>query len=225
MNKLLFAGIALAAVAAGPALAADLPVRQPVYAPPRLFVPYFNWTGCYLGLNGGYGWRKDHTIDAVFSNGGLFSAPDVGSLGEGRVWRRSGRLQLSGRGRGVRHRDRFPGLRRRAAALGRPYYRARGFRTFSGSDKLNGRHLRGRVGYAAIACCSTSLAVLPTRIIASISAGSMLGANTFTFSNSKTKTGYVVGAGVDGRLLARGPSRPSTSISTSARSDRSLYRY
>ena len=66
MNKLLHAGIALAAVVSGHAMAADLPVRQAplAYAPPPVVI-YFNWTGCYVGLNGGYGWREDHTVDAA----------------------------------------------------------------------------------------------------------------------------------------------------------------
>ena len=69
MYKLLFAGIALAAVASGPAFAADLPVRQaPANVPPPVVV-YYNWTGCYLGLNGGYGWREDHTVTPGVTGG------------------------------------------------------------------------------------------------------------------------------------------------------------
>jgi outer membrane immunogenic protein len=50
-----FLGMAglLAAVAAGPALAADLATKVPVYKAPEL-VPA-TWTGFYIGVNGGYG--------------------------------------------------------------------------------------------------------------------------------------------------------------------------
>jgi outer membrane immunogenic protein len=51
MNRLVLAGLALSALAA-PAVAADMPVKAPIYkAPP----PSFSWTGCYIGGNGGGG--------------------------------------------------------------------------------------------------------------------------------------------------------------------------
>lgn len=46
--------IAVVALATGSALAADIPVKAPVYkAPP---VVLYNWTGCYVGGNVGGGW-------------------------------------------------------------------------------------------------------------------------------------------------------------------------
>jgi outer membrane immunogenic protein len=58
MKRILIAG-ALALAAGGQALAADLP--QPGPPPPRapatyvpVAVPYYNWGGIYLGINGGY---------------------------------------------------------------------------------------------------------------------------------------------------------------------------
>jgi outer membrane immunogenic protein len=58
MRKLFLGSIALAAIIASPAMAADMPVKAPVYqAAPA---PMFNWTGFYAGLNAGYGWgNKD----------------------------------------------------------------------------------------------------------------------------------------------------------------------
>jgi outer membrane immunogenic protein len=57
MKKYLLTGVALAALACGPALAADLPARRamPVKAPEP--VPtYYNWSGIYIGghLGGGF---------------------------------------------------------------------------------------------------------------------------------------------------------------------------
>ncbi len=54
MRKILLAGVALAALGAGAtAMAADLPVKAPVYkAPPIVDL----WTGFYVGGNVGYSW-------------------------------------------------------------------------------------------------------------------------------------------------------------------------
>jgi outer membrane immunogenic protein len=60
MRKLLLSGAALAALVAGPAVAADLSVRPPMYKamPP---VPMFTWSGCYIGgsVGGGYAWTEN----------------------------------------------------------------------------------------------------------------------------------------------------------------------
>ena len=58
MTKLWLAGIALTALVAGPATAADLPVRGPVYTPPPA-VALYNWSGCYIGANVGGGWTSN----------------------------------------------------------------------------------------------------------------------------------------------------------------------
>jgi outer membrane immunogenic protein len=65
MKKLL-TGIAafLLAAGSGAAFAADLPPAPQVYAPPvpPVVVPLYNWTGCYLGIEGGGAWgQSQHT--------------------------------------------------------------------------------------------------------------------------------------------------------------------
>jgi outer membrane immunogenic protein len=57
MKKLL-AGIAslIALAPIGVASAADMPMKAPA-APP----PAYSWAGCYVGLNGGYGWNSGRT--------------------------------------------------------------------------------------------------------------------------------------------------------------------
>src|SRR3979490_2796902 len=59
MKKFFAASIALAAQIAGPALAADLEVKAPIYraAPPAV---YSWWTGCYVGGNMGAAWSRVH---------------------------------------------------------------------------------------------------------------------------------------------------------------------
>ena len=51
-------GIATLALLAVPfaAKAADMPLRNYYKAPPRSVVSYYNWTGFYAGVNGGYSW-------------------------------------------------------------------------------------------------------------------------------------------------------------------------
>jgi len=66
MNKLLTSVIALTALAAGPAIAADIPVKAPVAPPPPAV---YNWTGFYSVTTLGGGWEE--------INGTFASAPTV----------------------------------------------------------------------------------------------------------------------------------------------------
>jgi outer membrane immunogenic protein len=45
--------------------AADLPAR-PTYSPPSAIAVY-NWTGIYLGINGGYGWGGQDPFSVINS--------------------------------------------------------------------------------------------------------------------------------------------------------------
>jgi outer membrane immunogenic protein len=56
MKKFLLAGVALSALVAGPAMAADLPVRAPAYKSPPPIITYYSWTGCYIGGHVGGLW-------------------------------------------------------------------------------------------------------------------------------------------------------------------------
>jgi outer membrane immunogenic protein len=80
--KTFFAGVAGLVVAcfAGAAVAADLPARVYTKAPPPV-VAVYNWTGCYVGGNGGGLWgHKDWWQTA--GAGALFSSHDVdGGMG------------------------------------------------------------------------------------------------------------------------------------------------
>jgi outer membrane immunogenic protein len=57
VKTLLIGALAVAALAASPALAADLPAR-PVYkaAAPAMIAAAYNWSGLYIGIHGGLGW-------------------------------------------------------------------------------------------------------------------------------------------------------------------------
>lgn len=83
MKRALLAGVA-ALGTLSPALAADIPpapppvYRAPVVAPPVIY----NWTGIYIGINGGYGWARHN-----FEQGALTSRSDTlsGPLAGGQI--------------------------------------------------------------------------------------------------------------------------------------------
>src|SRR5262245_30980453 len=78
MRKQLLGTLAVLALA-GPAMAADLPVKAPVYK--AQVVDPWAWTGFYVGLNAGSSWGKSATDITYFNNvTGLPIAPPPGSV-------------------------------------------------------------------------------------------------------------------------------------------------
>jgi len=75
MKRILWAG-AFALVAGGQALAADLPPPPPAPRAPATYVPttvpVYNWSGIYIGLNGGYGFGTSNWTDPVAGATGNF---------------------------------------------------------------------------------------------------------------------------------------------------------
>jgi len=70
------AGVLALAGPIGAASAADLsrPAPYPTKAPPPYVAPFYNWTGFYIGVNGGYAWGTSNwsTLPSSFDvNGGL----------------------------------------------------------------------------------------------------------------------------------------------------------
>jgi outer membrane immunogenic protein len=75
VKKHLLGSIAFIALGIGvPAMAADMPVKAPRIAP----VPYYNWSGCHVGVHVGGGWGHkdftDRTLSA-FPSGNNFGPP------------------------------------------------------------------------------------------------------------------------------------------------------
>src|SRR5256885_17059187 len=74
MNKLIIGTLATLVLGAGSALAADMPIKAP---PPAVQV--WTWTGCYVGINGGWARERDrgYAADGTFlhdvnGDGGVF---------------------------------------------------------------------------------------------------------------------------------------------------------
>jgi outer membrane immunogenic protein len=61
MYKTLLAGTALLTLISGSAMAADMrPAPAPVYTKAPMMAPLYNWTGCYIGVEGGGAWGRSH---------------------------------------------------------------------------------------------------------------------------------------------------------------------
>ena len=71
MKKVLLSALGLVAMAA-PAVAADLPARTYTKAPPPMAAPMYDWSGFYIGANGGWGEAHD-CWDVVRVGGALFN--------------------------------------------------------------------------------------------------------------------------------------------------------
>ena len=90
MKKLLLASASVLAMGVVSASAADLPARMPAKAPAYVAPMTYNWTGFYLGLNGGYGFGRSEYNGTLPS--GSFDAGG-GLFGLAQLWRRRRRLE------------------------------------------------------------------------------------------------------------------------------------
>jgi outer membrane immunogenic protein len=60
MKQFLLAGVGLLALGVASASAADLPRQMPAKAPAYVVQPLYNWTGFYVGINGGGGFGSSN---------------------------------------------------------------------------------------------------------------------------------------------------------------------
>src|SRR5438105_10361258 len=79
MKKFLLGTVALVALGAAPAMAADLGARPYMKAPPAVMAPIYNWTGFYIGGHVGGAWSGNNNIDANDGHflGGLQAGADL----------------------------------------------------------------------------------------------------------------------------------------------------
>jgi outer membrane immunogenic protein len=76
MKKFLLGSVALAAMLAGPAMAAELPYKAPPPPPPPA---YYDWSGAYLGFNIGGTWS---TVNQNFPNPTLLGGTGPGNTAD-----------------------------------------------------------------------------------------------------------------------------------------------
>src|SRR3977135_593670 len=92
MKKFLLGSVGLAAMLAGPAMAADMRV-----APPPPPVAYYDWTGAYIGFNAGATW---YDVNRHFTGvgGGFLPSADVGTNDSDGILSSASTLARSGSG-------------------------------------------------------------------------------------------------------------------------------
>lgn len=82
MKKFLLGTVGLLALGiAAPASAADLAARPYTKAPPPMIAPIYDWTGFYIGANGG--WGETRNCADFLTAGGLATAEGCGSRSGG----------------------------------------------------------------------------------------------------------------------------------------------
>lgn len=181
MKKILLAGVGVLALGVASASAADIarpqhmPVKAPAYIPPA---PLYDWTGFYVGINGGYGFgRSDFTVP--FATGGFDAGGGLvgGTLGYNYQFNRIV-FGLEG--------DMDANFAKGSTPCA-------GVTCETKSDWLS--TLRGRVGYSF------------GRFMPYVTGGAAFGDIKTSIptvgSASETKTGWTVGGGVEAKI--RGP--------------------
>ncbi len=191
------AAILAMTVFSGHAFAADAIVSAPEPAPVEYST--FSWTGGYLGAHAGYGWASMHDVhnpeaDKVKPKGGF------GGIQAGYNWQFDNNVVL-----GAEADVSFGKMKKSWAGNDSSPYDS-----YYGEDKI-GTHgtVRARLGYAvdrflpyvtggiAFAETKHSLGCDVARVSATNGCGGKANGGKFEDTASKTRTGYVVGAGVE----------------------------
>jgi outer membrane immunogenic protein len=198
MKRLLFAG-ALAFVAAGQALAADLPPPAP--PPPRApaayvptIVPVYNWTGFYIGGNAGYAFASNLSSTGCITNSVGFPALNTacpGTIAASSASGFAGGGQIGGN------------VQWNALVLG-----LEGDWQWSGQQStVTGPDLSGTVKLPWFATARARVGVAADRVLFYATGGAAwidvnntfneVATGTQLFSGSNTRTGWTAGAGVE----------------------------
>jgi outer membrane immunogenic protein len=176
MRRVLLSTISLLALSVGSAIAADIPRPAPVYRAPAV-VPVFNWTGGYIGINGGYGFGKS---DWGFVGGDADPKGGLIGLTLGYNWQALGSPWVFGLEGDINWSD----IKGSFVNVGCPF----------GCEIKNEWFgtVRGRVGYAI------------DRVMPYVTGGLAFGDVGATINgvttSSDTNVGWTVGAGLEGAL-------------------------
>jgi outer membrane immunogenic protein len=189
MKKFLLATVGVVALGfAAPASAADLAARPYTKAPPPMVAAYYDWSGFYLGVNGGWGSSRNCwdavTLPGVLVSEGCHDA--TGGVAGGQI---GYRWQAGGWVFGLEAQGDWADLRGSNTSLAFP---ATNIRTRVDAFGL----FTGQVGYAwnnVLLYVKGGGAVTDSRYDISTVVGNVLLANT----GDQTRWGGTVGAGVE----------------------------
>jgi outer membrane immunogenic protein len=175
MRRVFLTTISLLALTAA-ATAADIPRRAPAPAKAPVLVPLFTWSGFYIGLNGGYGWGTSTWTDAVTGSNSFDTSGGMVGLTLGANWQ-TGPWVL-----GLEGDVDWTNIRGSFANAACP----------AGCETKNTwlATVRGRAGYAFDR-------VLPY-VTGGLAVGDVHATATGFGSQSETRTGWTVGAGIEG---------------------------
>jgi outer membrane immunogenic protein len=221
MKKVISAAIGLLALAAAmpSATAADMAVKAPVYKAPPVYIDPWNWTGFYVGVNVGYSWGRSRTDATFFNNttGAVLLASSNsfnlnGWLGGGQIgfnWQTGvfvGGLEADIQGTGQKGGlDLVCPAGICAAPFGIVALFPGGPVSESFSQKLRWfGTVRGRLGATfvptVLAYVTGGLAYGEVQSDLLVSGTNAAVPVTAAFSSTSTRTGWTIGAGLEGRL-------------------------
>jgi outer membrane immunogenic protein len=195
-RRLLFAGAALALVAASPAFAADMPA--PAYTKaPAYVAPIFNWTGFYVGGHAGGAWANQASTEiapgtAAFPTGAAFSKNNLsgflGGVQTGYNWQVNNNFVV-----GVEGEYSWANVTGAATTVG-----VGGFTSTVSAKTKDYALATGRVGYAADNWLFYAKGGGAWSQTSSTGTGVLAGGAPFdTTSASSNRSGWVVGGGVE----------------------------
>jgi len=178
MKRLVLAGVSALALVTmmGSANAADVARRQAMPTKAPLYAPIYNWTGFYVGINGGGGWGRSDVSDP-FASGGFNTSGGLvgGTLGYN--------YQMGQTVLGIEGDVDWSNIRGSATC-------GVGFSCETRNDWLG--TARGRIGYAF------------DRFMPFVTGGAAFGDIKSTVvgvgSSTTTKAGWTVGAGLEAAL-------------------------
>ena len=199
--------VAMAAIAASePVRAADLAARPYTKAPAVVVDPAYNWSGWYVGVNGGWAWGNT-TGDRVATSADLLPAVAIGTVPNLNA-KHEGGFGGAQAGYNWQTGNWVFGIETdiQGSDIGRttttvvPFPVAPGLSTSTGRDHMDWfGTFRGRIGIAAnnVLFYGTAGAAYGGVHITANDIGSVPGSGTFTSSTSDTLFGWAAGAGIE----------------------------
>ena len=206
MKRLLIGISTAASLLATGAFAADLAVKQPVYTKAPVYVePVFDWTGFYVGGNVGYSWGRSSDTSTLTNAAGtvLLTTSDKSNLdgvvGGGQIgynwqmqnWLFGFEADIQGTGeKGSRAFTYAPVGFFAAVPAPTPFVLEQKIEWFG--------TVRGRVG--VLATPKVLLYATGGLAYGEVQSNETIGVTPVTFSNSDTRVGWTVGAGIEGAI-------------------------